>query len=219
MRYIRQVGLTRQLHAVGHELRQLHSPVAQITPLWWVRMPQGGDLGCWGVELPQFMTDSVQLSGEPYLADVAHAEWALHRCHSAPDALAKLPTLALLTSHDPSELALVLAPGTVPICSPWPVASIVLAHLQGTPALDVVGAQIRDGLMQDAVVWRSAEGARLREALAGEAALLRGLCAGADLSSALQAAPLLDFAAWLPMAVQSALVLGVTKISTLHQPD
>ena len=184
--------------------------------LWHAHPPQRGDLGHWGLDLPHFVAASAQLAGEPYLADVARAEWALHRCHSATDVLADLSTLALLTSHDPRALMLVLAPGTVPICSPWPVASIVLAHLEGAPALGVVGAQIRDGLAQDAVVWRGADGARLREALAGEAALLTALCAGADLSSALEAAPQLDIAAWLPMAVQSALVLAVTEISSSH---
>lgn len=181
--------------------------------LWHAHPPERGDLGLWGADLPQFMATSVQLADEPYLADVARAEWALHRCHSAADAQADLATLALLTTHDPEQLTLVRAPGTVALRSRWPVASIVLAHLEGTPSLEVVGAQIRNRLAQDAVVWRDASGVHLREALAGEAALLQALDAGASLAAALDAAPELDFARWFPMAVQSALVLAVTEIS------
>ena len=52
-------------------------------------------------------------------------------------------TLAWLTTEDPQTLALQLAPGLAWVCSAWPVASIWLAHTEGTPTLAQAGAQLR----------------------------------------------------------------------------
>jgi hypothetical protein len=181
--------------------------------LWHAHPPQLGDLGRWGAELPQFVASSNQLADEPYLADVASVEWALHCCHGAADQDSDLTTLALLTTRDPGELALVWAPGVCALRSRWPVASLVLAHRDGTPSLEEAGAQVRAGVRQDVVVWRSGEGVQLREALPGEVVLLQRALNGADLAAALDAADGLDFSQWFPLAVQSALVLAVTEIS------
>jgi hypothetical protein len=89
----------------------------------------------------------------------------------------------------------------------------VLAHRDGTPSLEEAGAQVRAGVRQDVVVWRSGEGVQLREALPGEVVLLQRALNGADLAAALDAADGLDFSQWFPLAVQSALVLAVTDIS------
>lgn len=177
--------------------------------LWHAGPPQRGDIACWGDALADFLQASAQLRDEPYLADVARAEWALHRCATACDSDADLPTLVLLTTHDPAQLRLVLAPGCAVVRSAWPVASIVCAHLDGSPSLQEAGAQLRAGLAQDAVVWRAGLRPRLRLALAGEADALHALLQGQTLDQALDSASALDFAQWLPMAVQTGLVLAV----------
>ncbi|WP_342620212.1 DNA-binding domain-containing protein [Rhodoferax sp. GW822-FHT02A01] len=181
--------------------------------LWHAHPPTQGDIAQWGERLAEFVQQSAQLQEEPYLADVARTEWAMHLCSRAVDQEAALSTLVLLTTEDPQTLGLILAPGLATVCSPWPVASILLAHLQGTPSLAEVGAQLRSRTPQDVVVWRQDFQVRLRQTLPGECALLTALMAGASLEGALDQAPLLDFPQWLPMAVQTGLVLGGQRLT------
>jgi hypothetical protein len=177
--------------------------------LWHTHPPTRGDVAQWGEALAAFLQASAQLADEPYLPDVARAEWALHCCASAADALADVSTLVLLTTHDPQQLYFGLAPGCAVVRSVWPIASILGAHLERTPTFDVVGQQLRAALSQDALVWRAGLRPRVREAAAGEAALVQALLQGHSVSQALDNAPALDFGLWLPMAVQSGLVLTV----------
>lgn len=207
-------------HALAHSALQTAYPVvAQLIgdesfadlahAFWHAQPPVRGDIAQWGEGLAWFLEASAQLQDEPYLPDVARVEWALHRCAAAPDADADLGTLALLTTHEPEQLQLRLAPGCAVLRSTWPVASILGAHLEGSPSLPEAGAQLRRGEAQDAVVWRAGLRPRVRLALAGEADTLQVLLGGETLAAALDAAPGLDFGQWLPLAVQSGLVLAV----------
>lgn len=182
--------------------------------LWHDHPPQRGDIALWGEQLVDFVRHSEQLRDEPYLADVAHAEWALHICARAMDQDAVLSTLALLTTEDAQSLTLIVAPGLVAFNSLWPVVSMVLAHIYGVPSFAEVGEQLRSRTSQDAVIWRQGFQPKLRQAMPGECALLTSLASGASLESALDQAPSLDFPQWLPMAVQTGLVLGVQQIAS-----
>ena len=177
--------------------------------LWHAQPPLRGDVACWGEGLAAFMQSSAQLQEEPYLGDVARAEWALHQSASAADRVADLPSLALLTTHDPEQLRLLLAPGCAVVRSAWPVASILTAHRDGSPSFEQVGELLRDACAQDAVVWRCGLRPSVRLAATGETDLLLPLLRGESLAQALDAAPMLDFSQWLPMAVQSGLLLSV----------
>lgn len=177
---------------------------------WHAHPPQRGDLAQWGAELPAFIQASERMASEPYLADVAAVEWALHRCASAPDQPADHPSFGLLMQHDPLELQLQLAPGCAVFSSTWPVASILGAHLSQTPSFDEVRDRFRAGRGESTLVWREAYRPRVREAFGGEAAWVTCLLQGGALGEALEAAPDLDFNAWLPMAVQTQLLLGAT---------
>ena len=176
---------------------------------WHAQPPQRGDISQWGEDLYAFVRSSVQLQEEPYLPDVIQVEWALHRCASARNKEAQLASLALLTTEDPQTLTLDLAPGLFLGSSAWPVASIVLAHIQGNPTFAEVADAMRNGIAQDTVVWRAAYQPKLRAALAGERAMLQALQSGLAVEPALQLAPDLNFPEWLPLAVQTGLVLGV----------
>ena len=180
--------------------------------LWHAQPPTRGDIAQWGGGLSVFLETSAQLQDEPYLPDVVRVEWALHLCAGATDAQADLASLALLTTHAPECLQLWMAPGCAVVRSAWPVASIVGAHIDGVPSLQEAGAQLRGGEAQDTVVWRAGLRPRVRLALAGEADGLRVLIQGGSLAQALDAAPQLDFGQWLPLAVQSGLVLGVIAV-------
>lgn len=177
--------------------------------LWHAHPPTRGDVACWGGDLAAFMQTSAQLQDESYLADVARVEWALHQCAGAPDASADLPTLALLTSEDPDQLRLMLAPGCAVLRSAWPVAAILGAHRDGQPSLAEAGAMLQSGVAQDVLVWRAGLRPEARAAVPGEGDLVQALLEGISLGQALERAPALDFGLWLPMAVQSGLVLAV----------
>lgn len=187
--------------------------------LWHAHPPVRGDVAWWGVHLPAFLAGSADLADEPYLPDVATVEWALHRCATAPDALADLGTFSLLATTEPTQLQLQLAPGSAVFSSVWPVASIMSAHLDQTPSFAEVGALLRVPVAQSTLVWRAGLRPRARLAAAGEVALLGAVLANQSLGHALAECGELDFAVWLPMAVQSGLVLGVHPLSATRLPE
>ena len=201
-------GALRAAYPVLAQLLGDESFDALAGALWHAQPPLRGDVAQWGGTLADWVRASDQLATEPYLADVATLEWALHRAASAADGLADAASFALLTEHDPAHLWLVLAPGCATLGSAWPVVSIVTAHLFQTPSLAHVGQLLRDGVGEEALVWRSGLRPLVREMQAGEAALLAALLQGHTLGSALDVAPGLDISAWLPMAVQTGLLLG-----------
>jgi hypothetical protein len=179
---------------------------------WHACPPVQGDIAVWGGQLSNFVAKSAQLVSDAYLPDVARAEWALHLCASAPDRDGDLASLSLLTTEDPKILGLVVAPGMVSIASAWPLASLMLAHLEHTPSLEEVGQQLRNPLPQDVVIWRAGFQPRLRLAMEGELAMLGALQMDIPLEPALEDAAGLDFSLWLPMAVQTGLVLGAKRL-------
>ena len=182
---------------------------------WHACPPVHGDITVWGAHLAGFVGRSAQLQDEAFLPDVARAEWALHCCASAPDCDSNLTTLSLLTTEDPQNLCLTLAPGLVTLSSAWPLASLMLAHLESKPSFEEVGRQLRNPVPQEVVIWRSGFQPRLRLAMPGEATLLQALQTGAALGPALDTATGLDFSQWLPLAVQTGLVLGAYRSSGL----
>lgn len=183
---------------------------------WHRRPPQHGDMNRWGANLAASLQADPQLQEEPYLADVARLEWALHGCGMAADVEADTASYARLLSEDPAKLLLRLAPGCAVLASAWPTLSIVQAHRLGT-GLDEAGRRLRAGCAETAVLWRAGLQPRLRAAHPGEPALLlalgQGQTLGAALDAALAQAPDFDFSAWLQDAVTGALVLGV------HDPE
>lgn len=204
----------RALRAVYPVLLQMlgEDSFAELARAHWHALPpQRGDIAEWGEALAQFMGSSAQLQDAPYLPDVAQAEWALHRCALAADREPAPATLALLGSEDPQTLTLELAPGTATQASDWPLASLLLAHLRDNPTLAELARQLQDGTAQDLVLWRAGYQPQLRQALPGELLLLRALQDGVALEPALDAAVGLDFAHWLPLAVQTGLVLGARR--------
>ena len=197
--------------------------------LWHHHPPHRGDLAQWSDALPGFVQARPQLADVPYLGDVARAEWALHRAAGAADAAPDLPSFARLAQEDPQGLALSLAPGTAVIASRHPVASLVTAHLHGTPSLAEAAQRLQRGEGEHALVWRQGHRPRIAPTAPAAAALVQALLAGADLPQALDAAATcnaqdapdateeaLDFSAWLHAAVTDGLVIGVHR---LHHPQ
>jgi len=188
--------------------------------LWHRHPPHCGDLAQWGEALPGFVRSNPQLSDVPYLGDVAQAEWALHRTAGAADARPDLPSFARLAQQDPQGLALTLAPGAAVIASPYPVASLITAHLYATPSLADVAQRLQDGHSEHALVWRQGLRPRVAGISPSAAALAQALLSGADLPQALDATTAItepqeafDFSAWLNAAVTDGLVIGVHSLA------
>ncbi|MBI2769124.1 MAG: putative DNA-binding domain-containing protein [Burkholderiales bacterium] len=174
---------------------------------WQAFAPLRGDLAQWGGELAAHIESLPQLAGEPYLADVARAEWALHMLATAPDAQQDAASFALLATADPARITLQFSPAAC-VASAWPVASIIAAHLGGTPSLEEAGQRIRDNTAETALAWRQGFKPRLRLALPGEAVFIAALQDRASLLDSLARAPGLDFNQWLPAAAQQGLLLA-----------
>ena len=242
----------RMAYPVLAQLLGADSFAALSRALWHAHPPARGDLAQWGGDLAGFVSASEQLLEEPYLADVARVEWALHTCAGCADRAPEPATFQLLMAHDPAALRLTLAPGCAVLHSAWPVASIVTAHrhpnsdgdananahadahaaahgvvkdrvdvdmpahdrppVHALSRFEAVGEKLRAGAAETTVVWRAGYQPQVREALPGEADLLAALLDNRALDEAVQSAASLDFNAWLPMAVQTGLLLGAELI-------
>jgi Putative DNA-binding domain len=193
--------------------------------LWAQHPPKHGDMAQWGGDFPVFIASISTLKSEPYLSDVARAEWAVHTAATAADQSADLATFLLLTERDPDAISLQLAPGTALISSIHPVASILTAHLYAQPALEAVGQKIRAHTPETALVWRQGLRPLVTACTPGEAVFIGQLLAGKSLLTSLDAAsPIVspntslnesepfDFNVWLTQAVHNGLLLGVRLI-------
>ena len=203
--------------------------------LWQAHPPVSGDLAQWGGDLADWMGQdsavAALLSEYPYLGDVARTEWALHECATAADSALDAASFSLLTTHEPSEVRLRLAPGCQVVHSAWPVASIVLAH--GADSTETasdhsprsinerVSALLQQNRPESALVWRQAYAPRLRVLAGDEIDFVNAVLAGKSLQAALDAvgsAPAgaaFDFSAWLTANVHHGLVLGATAIGAV----
>lgn len=186
---------------------------ALASMLWQRDPPDRGDMALWGATLPALIESLDDLvTQEPYLPDVARAEWALHQAATSADREVDADSFNMLAVRDPGQLTLVLAPGTGCVSSRFPLASIINARLDDLPTLEEAGRRVREGARESVVIWRQGRKPRLREAAAGECAFLGALQEKRPLADSLQAAPALDFREWLPAAVQSGLLLCVAAL-------
>ncbi len=204
-------------HLAEHGLRSAFPVVAQLLgdesfaqmarAFWHAHPPDRGDIGQWGHKLDQFLAASEQLAEEPYLSDVARLEWVMHVNERAADAMVVLPSFELLTQHEPNALHLHCCRTMTVLRSRWPIVSIVLAHRVGSPTLVEAGQRLRTGQGEIALAWRDGMLSKVRELQPDEATFLERLWLGNSLDEALEHAGELDLLAWLPMAVQTQLVL------------
>jgi hypothetical protein len=196
----------RALAAAFPTLQQLlgeESFAGLARAFWQRRPPSSGDMARWGAGLADFVAGDDTLASEPYLADVVRLEWAVHQAAFAADAT---PPRGLqhLSTHDPAELWLRLAPGTALVSSPHPVASIWTAH-QHTAAdrFAAVHAAFHAGSGESALVARVGWRVDVTLLPAAEARYTAALLAGHSLARAMkEAGDGFDFEAWLIAALQ-----------------
>jgi hypothetical protein len=171
--------------------------------LWAAQPPQRGDIGCWGEALPAFIAAAPQLAEEPYLADVARLDWALHCAEHATDPR-PLRGLDMLADGDPAALWLHPAEGLVLLSSAYPVVSLWQAH-RGDAAdrFAPVREALATGRGEHALVWRDGFKATLQVLPEADALFVRGLLDGRSLAGALDSAGAgFAFERWLLQALQ-----------------
>lgn len=167
--------------------------------LWQAAPPQRGDLAAWGDALPGFIAADGQLAGEPYLADLARLDWAVHLAGRAADDGAPVEGLALLGSGDPAQRWLRLRAGHAVLCSVHPVHTLWVAH-RSAAADRFADARTALARCQAEAVRIGRDGwevtaERIDSATAAfEADLLRGVALVVALDAA---APGFDVEAWL----------------------
>ncbi len=176
--------------------------------LWHHHPPTRGDLGEWGGALPAFIAAQAGLAGLPYLPDTARLEWALHLASRGRDATNDAASFARLETEPPERLRAVLAPGTTVVRSPWPVLSLLDAHLHGEPDFATVAQRLAGRMAECVRVWRQGGSVRLTRLGDTQARFEAALVSGHTLGQALDAAPI-DALAWLTDAVRTGLCTGL----------
>lgn len=196
----------RALAAACPTVQQLvgHEAFAGIARTLWQRHPpRHGDLAQWGADLPGFLAADPALQDEPCLADVARLDLAVHRAELAADATLDPATLGRLADHEPESLWLQLAPGAAIVVSAYPVARIWQAHRHdGADRFVAVRAAFEAGQGDHALVWRPGWRGEVVRLEPPETGFMQALLQGLSLGAALDAAPDLDFNAWLQRALQ-----------------
>ena len=199
---------------------------AALAQHFWRRQPPTcGDMAQWGEPLANFLAEAPQLADEPFLADVARVEWALHRASFAADASPDLASFACLSAEPPATPSLAFSPGVWLLASTVPVVSLIDAYrlpaADRQPALAHAAALLARGTGENALVWRDGFRAQLKCISKAEQALLAGESLAAALTKAGGAEerhcqPTFDFTEWLANAVKIGLVTGAGLI---HNDD
>ncbi len=174
------------------------SSAALARALWQAEPPLHGDLSTWGEGLPDFIAGSSQLAAEPYLADVARLDWAVHRAEQAADDDAPAAGLAQLAGGDPAALQLQLRAGHAVLQSVHPLHAIWQAHRSDAPDRFVPVRQARAEQRADAVrVRRAGLHVAVERIDSIDARFEQALLDGRSLAAALAAGgPAFDFEAW-----------------------
>ena len=185
---------------------------------WRQSPPRCGDIGRWGDALADFIATAPQLAEEPFLADVARVEWALHRAASDPDIHPDAQSFELIASLGPDNTSLRLGTGVALISSHWPVASLVNSHLFADPSIEEAAVRCAQRQGEHAIIWRDNYRPRVRALEPGEYALLAALFSGlsleAALGSALAVSPEFNFQQWLADAFRTHLVTGAQALNS-----
>jgi len=186
---------------------------------WRADAPLLGDIAQWGAALPAFIGAAPQLAAEPYLADVARLDWAVHCAEQAADGSGPATGLERLGDTDPAHLRLQLAPGTALVSSAHPVVTIWQAHRSdAVDRFEAVRAAFGRGAGEHALVHRIGFKAVVSAVTEAEASFMQALIEDRSLEHALAAVGA-DFAfePWLLAALQQGWLAAV-DVDQLSQP-
>lgn len=164
------------------------------------------DLNCFGAHYARFLRSFPHVADLPYLADMAELEWALHRAHYAPAAVALTANdLAALAPEQLDLLALQLAPCCTLLAPAWTVLEAWRAHQPDSG----VAAHAPLAGQEYGLVCRPRWQAQLLCISPAQHAALSVLLGGATLGEALDAAFACDEAFDVTSALQQWLTCGI----------
>ncbi|AXT47494.1 MULTISPECIES: HvfC/BufC N-terminal domain-containing protein [Chromobacterium] len=144
-----------------------------------------GNLHLYGAAFGDFVAGFEHARELPYLADVARLEWRVHRAYYAADAApADSAALAAFPQQCWGELKLRPLPDVAALLSPWPAASIWLAHQRQPVELNVDLHSQPEAML----IYRLQGRAQVEIVGAGLAALLQAFRNGATLEAAVEQA-------------------------------
>lgn len=163
---------------------------AMARDLWRQAPPLRGDVGEWGADLAEFIERQSSLAEEPYLADSARLDWAVHLATRAADTdLGADLRLEQLAEADPRQVTIALAPGSAVRSSAWPIAAIWQAHQRSDARIfDAVREAFAAQTEQHALVVREGLAVAVHRLSAADATFTKALVAGHHLAQALDAA-------------------------------
>jgi hypothetical protein len=183
--------------------------------LWKRFPPQRGDLAQFGDALPAWIELDPQLASEPYLADVARVDWAVHAIEQAADVEQPPVGLGLLGELDPSHLRVRLRPGLALVASKWPVVAIWQAHRRNHEDRFVgVRAAFAAQKQETALITRDGWRAEVEAVDAPTAAFTAALQRDASLADALEkVGDALAFDQWLQRALTSHWLQAIEPVA------
>ena len=144
-------------------------------------LPTQPVLAEYGAGFPAFIAGHDAARDLPYLGDVARLDWALNLAfHAPPGGRLAAADLAALPADRLPSLRLSLAPGTVLVCSPYPMDRIWAASQPEAAAdpVDLAAGGVR------LLVLRRPDDAAFVSLSAAEAAFVAGLSEGLTLEEA-----------------------------------
>jgi hypothetical protein len=212
------VTAARALAAAYPTVQQLvgDESFAQLARAVWQRFPpQRGDLAQFGAALPAWIELDPQLASEPYLADVARVDWAVHTIEQAADIEQPPAGLERLGDTDPSRLRVKLRSGLALVASRWPVATIWHAHRRDDEdRFDAVRAAFAAQAQETALIARHGWRADVEALDAPTAAFITALQRGDDLARALEeVGDALAFDRWLQRALTNQWLQAVEPVA------
>lgn len=205
-------------HPTLVELIGAESFAALAHAFWLQHAPDDGDIACFGAGLAAFIDGDAQLASEPYLADVARLDWAVHRCAFAADAASQVTGLERLGAEDGPACGLTLRPGTTLCRSTWPVRSIWQAHRRSDAGrFDTVTRALAECQGEAALVVREGWRVRVDSLDERDADFTAAVLQGQPLSVALtEAGGGFEFQAWLMRAVQQQWLVEVRPAAAVQ---
>jgi hypothetical protein len=186
--------------------------------------PKHGDWALWGDDFPTLLSNLVQLSDYPFVADIAQVDQLRQQSMRAKDSVIDQASLQLLATHDIDEIYIELTTSQFGLNSNYPVIEFWLSHQQRVvsdtaeelnqkfiqQSLDKL---VQGDFSQKVLIYRPYYNAEIRELSASEYAWLTLIKQGVSIGKALdimtgnnELEHDFDFAQWIGIALEQNLI-------------
>ena len=188
--------------------------------------PKHGDWALWGDDFPTLLSNLVQLSDYPFVADIAQVDQLRQQSMRAKDSVIDQVSLQLLATHDIDEVYIELTTSQLGMSSNYPVIEFWLSHQQRVvsdtaeelnqkfiqQSLDKL---VQGDFSQKVLIYRPYYNAEIRELSASEYAWLTLIKQGVSIGKALdimtdnnelELEHDFDFARWIGIALEQNLI-------------